>query len=254
MKQAIYNGLANPSVRLKFSFVGSYKPNKMKKKFQKFNNNNNVKLVMTLGGNKTYDAATQFSTKPFVSLVGVTPAANALCRGGINLNSTGGNQARVDHLTAQGKTKSKIGLLCNPNSSMNTAEEQDWITNIGISSQNIFHAGKDTTVDENDTDTYDAAFTSIVAAGMQAVVVSADPFFQQTMDELVSDANDSGVYMTYPLQDYNKAWEPPATGSATLQGPDLLMAYSQLGAVAASALQAGGDQGFRAANTATNDL
>jgi hypothetical protein len=254
MKQAINNGLANPGVRLKFSYVGSYKPNKMKNKFKKFNNNNNIKLVLTLGGNKTYEAAVQFSQKPFVSMAGITPnAPPALCKGGINLNSTGGNQARVDHLTGLGKTKSKIGLLCNQNSAMNAAEEQDWKNNINMPAGNIFHAGKDTTADENDTDTYDAAFTNIKAAGMQAVIVSADPFFQETMDELVADANDSGVYITYPLQDYNKAWEPPTMGNATLQGPDLLMAYSQLGAVAATALT-GGTPGFLSANSATNDI
>jgi hypothetical protein len=255
MKQALNTGFANPSVRLKFSYVGSYKPAKMKKKFTKFNNNNNIKLVITLGGNKTYDAAVQYSTKPFVSLVGVEPAQNQVCKGGVSLNSADGNQARVDHLTnVLGKTKSKIGLLCNPNSSMNATEEGDWINNIRMPAANIFHAGKDATADENDTDTYDTAFAKITAAGMQAVVVSADPFFQETMDELVADANDAGVYITYPLQGYNKAWEPPTMGNATLQGPDLLMAYSQLGTVAASALMTGQPQGFRPANSATNDI
>jgi len=255
MKQAINNGLANPSVRLKFAYVGSYKPNKMKKKFQKFNNNANVKIVMTLGGNKTYAAAVQYSQKPFVSLVGLTPAQFNLCKGGVTLNSSGGNQARVDHLvTDLKKTKTKIALLCNPNSAMNAAEEEDWVDTLGMPAGNIFHAGKDTSVDENDTDTYETAFAAITLAGMQAVIVSADPFFQETMDELVADANDAGVYMTYPLQDYKKAWEAPTMGSATLQGPDLLMAYSQLGGVAASVLMTGADQGFRPANSATNDV
>ena len=30
----------------------------------------------------------------------------------------------------------------------------------------------------------------------------------------VDDANDTGLYITYPLQDYNRAWEPPAPGLA----------------------------------------
>ncbi len=68
--------------------------------------------------------------------------------------------------------------------------------------------------------------------------MSADPFFQETMDELVPEANKSGIHVIYPLQDYKNAWEPPTPGYATLQGPDLLEAYSQLAKWQESAPQA----------------
>src|SRR5687767_3914417 len=61
MKQAIRTGMANPNVRLRFCYVGSYKKAKLKRKLTKFNNNADIKLVLTLGGNKTYEAAKLFS-------------------------------------------------------------------------------------------------------------------------------------------------------------------------------------------------
>jgi hypothetical protein len=258
MKQAIKTGVADPTVKLRFCYVGSYRPAKLKRKLEKFNNRPAIKLVVTVGGNKTYETAKAFSQKQFVSLVGVTPPTPpALCKGGVTLNSPGQNQARVNHLVGtKGKTKNKIALLCNPNSAMNATEQSEWVNGIGMpgNGSTIFHAGKDNTADENDSDTFDKAFKQIKDAGMQAVVVSADPFFHEAMDELVDDANDTGLYVTYPLQDYNRAWESPAPGLATLQGPDLLMAYGQLGTVAAAVLRTGSNQGFVSANSATVDV
>lgn len=247
MKQAIATGVANPNIRLKFVYVGSYKKPKLTNRLSKFDNNGRIKLVVTVGGNKAYEAAkSTLSNKPFVSLVGTTPnTPRGMCMGGVTLGSPDGNQARVDHLVSLGATKNKIGLLCNPNSTMHPVEKANWTDPKGIAMApaTIFPAGKSAT-DENDSDTYEAAFEDIVKAGMQAVIVSADPFFQDTMDELVAAANDSGVHVTYPLQNYKNAWESPTPGNAIFQGPDLLTAYGQLGSVASLVLATGRDQGF----------
>lgn len=254
MKKALKTGA--PGVKFKFCYVGSYKDKKLKNKLVKFNNNTDVKMLITFGGNKTYNAAKKWFGKDFVSMVGAVPTnPPALCKGGVTLISTAGNKDRVSHLTTKGMSKSQVGLLCNPNSAMNSIEEEDWVKNIGMSKKNIFHTGMDgTTTDENDSDTYEDGFADAVKSKMQALIVSADPFFQETMDELVSEANKSGIYVTYPLQDYKNAWEPPTTGCATLQGPDLLDAYSQLAMMAASVLNQGTNPGFVNATSVTNDI
>jgi hypothetical protein len=255
MKHAIKAGVNDPGIKLKFVYVGSYKRAKLKKKIEKLNNDTEVGLIITLGGNKTFDAATALSDKNFVSLVGSIPTPQpAKCKGGVSLNSFMANGDRIDHLVNdKKKKKNKIALLCNPNSSMNVNEENNWTNALSMPASSIYHAGKDNQADENDSSTFQAAFETITDDNMQAVIISADPFFQDAMDELVADANKSGVYVTYPLQDYANAWEPPESGQSTLQGPDLIAACTSLGGIAAAAFRTGTDQGFSLATSATFD-
>jgi hypothetical protein len=94
----------------------------------------------------------------------------------------------------------------------------------------------------NSTATYAPAFAAIEAAHMQAVVVSADPFFKDTMDHLIDAANrwltgGKGRRIVYPLHDYeNTAGKCKPVAGHTVHGPDLGDAHEELGKIAAEFL------------------
>jgi hypothetical protein len=67
---------------------------------------------------------------------------------------------------------------------------------------------------------------------MKAIVVSADPFFTETMNKLVDAANRTGEHVCCPLQDYSDAPPAPTAGKTTLFGPSLKSSYKLLGRLA----------------------
>jgi hypothetical protein len=238
MKDEFRAGVADPTVVIKFRHVGSYKKNKLKKKIARFNRDPAIGLIVTAGGSKTYEVAKTDATKPFISLVGVEPANPPdLCHGGMTLNSVEKNPDRVDYMHMQkGKSKLDIALVHNPNSAMAAKELANWAT---LNAGPVIAAGKDATADENDSSTYEDAFGKDMPANVTAVVISADPFFQETMDELVDEANKSARFICYPLQDYFDASPRPLQGNATLFGPGLKASYKTLGVRAKTVLTTG---------------
>jgi hypothetical protein len=83
-------------------------------------------------------------------------------------------------------------------------------------------------------------------ASVKAIVMSADPFFQDTMDELIDAANGTGRYICYPLQAYENTGGThlPTHGKATLFGPSLVGAYKLLGQLASIVLNTGAPVDF----------
>ncbi len=251
MKQAIKTGVGNSNISIKFTYVGSYKEGKLKKKFDRLNGDARIGLIITVGGNKVYDQAAIRATKPFISLLGAAPATpDDFCYGGYELRSYALNSDRVNLLTDPAGLnfpRTKIVLLRNPNSSQSIAEVNDWRNN--IHGGRILEAGADGT-DENNSSTFEAAFGSI-PSGSKAVVISADPFFQESMDELVAAANDSKKYICYPLQDYANAFDPPEKDNAVAIGPSLLDSYEDIGALASDVLADGQKRSFEHADSST---
>jgi hypothetical protein len=83
-------------------------------------------------------------------------------------------------------------------------------------------------------------------ATLKADVISADPFFQESKNELIKAANATGLYLCYPLLHYrnNGGAHKPKGGKTTLFGPSLENAYKMLGQVASLAVNSGGSVGF----------
>src|SRR5262245_38761395 len=214
MKKAIRTGVNNPDIPIKFTYVGSYKKAKLRRKVDRFNSDTKIGLIVTVGGNKAYDAAARRATKPFISLLGAAPSApDQQCYGGFEMKSYAFNENRVQELTdpdGLNFSRSKIVLLQNPNAFIAGVEADDWRRN--VRGGPLIEAGADTTPDENDSSTYQTAFEAIAHMNppVDAVVISADPFFQETMDELVAAANGSNKYICYPLQEYADAYDPPS--------------------------------------------
>jgi len=208
--------------------------------------NSDRDLIVTFGGSITYKAAAANSAVNFVSLVGrkpdVFPNPPSLFRGGVSLDSFNANRDRLTLLMDGSITggisfaKDKIGLFCNKNSDMNQAETDNWNKLVGKpqgdTSQIIF-AGNNGGGD-NDIAAYSNNFTDANNAGLKALVVSADPFFQDTKNDLISAANkwiDAGgaLYICYPSLNYRNIFQPaqfqPRQGHCTLYGPKLEDAY-----------------------------
>jgi hypothetical protein len=83
-------------------------------------------------------------------------------------------------------------------------------------------------------------------ATVKAIVISADPFFQDSKEELIGAANGTGKYICYPLQTFENigGLNLPTPGKTTLLGPTLTGAYKLLGQLTTLALSSSAPVGF----------
>jgi hypothetical protein len=154
-------------------------------------------LVATIGGMAAALAA-KSTTVPFISLAGGTydfyrlPTANFL--GGLNLNSLTNDITYLQYLQSLGFSKAEVGILFNTNSINYTQE------------YNIFFYAEGVAIDQNTSaatalQLYTYAFSQF-PNNVKAVIISADPFFSQTAQQLVQAANGSSFCILYPSAVY----------------------------------------------------
>jgi hypothetical protein len=218
----------------------TYNKNKLTRQIKKLDNDPACVLIVTIGGSVTYEAANAYLTdsnqKQFISLVGSVPeSANQSSQlyGGVALNSAETNSYRIKWLKNNaGFPPNQITLLRNLNSEMRAREAALWAGN-----ECIVNGGNDTNGD-NSNATYAADFAKI---STPAVIISADPYFQDSKAQLIQAANAWGGYVCYPLQDYNNGTPTPTKG--VLIGPSLLVAYQMLGGQANAFLQSAASPG-----------
>jgi hypothetical protein len=200
-------------------------------------------LIVTVGGLRCAEYVYQNGANvPFISLLGGTlsPAFPGAIQGrfygGITLRSFDANYDRFFHLTGDdnmGAPKTfdpaAICLLANPDSPLYAAETGIWPNPNAIIGANSLAAL---------TPAF-AQFQNTVA--LQAMIVSADPLFQENRSDLIDLANYSGKYVCYPFQDYaNKnTGHEPKKKMHTLHGPSLVNAHFKLGQKAAWVLTLG---------------
>jgi hypothetical protein len=233
LRAAFKRGLNDNGVTIKVEHALSYKRAALKRKIDQFNADKSIGLIVTVGGLIAFQAANALATKPFISLLGVTPASvGAKCFGGVTLQSFASNPGRIAHLRNKGFSESQIGLFQNPNSAMAQAEAAAW-----TGAKPPILGGVDSSRD-NDPNAFASDFNSLPAA-ITALVLSGDPFFQDSKDDLVRAANGSGRYMCYPFQDYGDGSPAPTAGRATLFGPELTDPYTLLGERAGKVLHSG---------------
>jgi hypothetical protein len=196
-----------------------------------FNNDTNIQLIITVGGGVTYTAAAAMPAlaKPFVSVVGEAPAIQAsLCYGGVTLMSCQTDAARVGQtLHGKGFQPAEIGLYYNPQSVMAQAEKNSWPGGQAVAA----------TVPNNAANY--AGDLAQFLPGIKAIVISADPFFQDTKGPLTAAAGNTNLYCCYSLQDFNGKHL-----KASMHGPKLKEVYSLVGTLAANALANGFASGF----------
>jgi hypothetical protein len=204
-------------------------------------------LIVTVGGLALAIAALNILKSagdvPFISLVGGKVADTFPGKitknfwGGVLLNTFGHNDDRVFHLTGDdnmGMHKfpaSDICLLVNPHSGCYAEETANWPPQCG----KIYEAG---TKDEIKSKLMD-----FKSSGSLAIIISADPFFQDNMDTLIPAANETDKHVCYPLQDYAMNGSQKLLAKKhTLHGPSLVAAYTLLGEKAGKVMS---DEGAR---------
>ncbi len=247
LADAFQKGLSRPEIYVTIKDNCGYDPKSLHKGVHALNNDLHVGLIVTAGGLIVAREAAKptGATLPFISLIGGTPGAfpsvgQGYFRGGVSLETFAHNPHRVAHLKGLGIPEEKVCLLSNPNSFMSPTEMAAWVA---AGRGPVIGAGASPGMGStNSVATYPPAFAAIEAAHMQAVVVSADPFFKDTMDDLIDAANrwlagGKGRRIVYPLHDYGNATGrcKPSAGH-TLHGPDLVEAYESLGRTTAAFL------------------
>jgi hypothetical protein len=244
LADAFLKGLSRPEIHVAVKDNSGYEPKSLHNGVHALNNDVHVGLIVTAGGLVVAQEAAKptGATLPFISLIGGTPGAfpcvgQGYFRGGVSLETFAHNPHRVAHLKGLGIPEDKVCLLSNPNSFMSPTEMAAWVA---AGRGPVISAGASPGMGpKNSVTTYAPAFAAIEAAQMQAVVVSADPFFKDTMDDLIDAANrwlaaGTGRRVVYPLHDYaNPAGRCKPSAGHTLHGPDLGEAYELLGRTAA---------------------
>jgi hypothetical protein len=176
-------------------------------------------LVVTLGGLICGQAAQNVNQYPFISLVGGVdkfsdaPSGNFL--GGVSLDAYKHNIDRFNFLSRKGIGVDEVCLLYNSNSAMASTEAGSFTYSQDAKIDHT-NAGNALTI-------YTAAFNSIGEIkdsdgnlpGIQAVIVSADPFFTQVKDDLKRVAANFAYYVVYPLKEY----KPGKSGHSTIHAP-----------------------------------
>jgi hypothetical protein len=199
-----------------------------------FNKNTTIKVIITVGGGITYDAAAAAPglTKKFVSVVGEEPTSQAtLCYGGVNLKSCQTDKERVGKTLSQ-FAPAEIGLYYNSKSSMHESDNSTWPGGQAVSAtipNNVANFAND---------------LSKFGSGIKAIIISPDPFFQDNKNSLIPAATNTGKYVCYALQDFGNGKVKPLSGRSNLHGPKLEEAYSLVGAFAANVINTGIAAGF----------
>jgi hypothetical protein len=197
-------------------------------------------LIATVGGLIAAKALEGMGFQ-FISLIGGSlgifppnPPAGDF-KGGISFETFVGNPSRIGHLRDHhGIPEAHQGLLYNTHSAMSAAELLDFPVG------RRFPVTLDQTNAGGAAALFAQAFRDIEAAGMEAVVVSADPFFFTKMPDLTGAANtwtDRGGRrrVCYPLLAYGAAGPRHHTVHATVM--DVPDAYQSMGSKAAAVLR-----------------
>jgi hypothetical protein len=253
-QQGFVAGLNNPQIALTWD---DHDPNGKvygygtKKNYKALSNaiashDGQVGLIVTTGGNIAFRAAVdaRLKTTPFISLVGEVPARRPdNFYGGVALQSWLANDARISFLLGLGKgyVASDIGLFCNRRSAMHGDETTLW-----HGSEYYLTGGGG----NNNASAFTNEFNN-VDDSIKALIISADPFFQDNKVALINAANawvgaKPGRSVCYPLANYKNVpgTTPVPAGTSYWFGPDLAGAYQTLGAVAGLALSANGPVPF----------
>jgi hypothetical protein len=222
------------------------------------------RLIITTGGLIAFNAARDnIKQANYISLSGPLPTGDlSRCLGGVLVSGFGANINRVSLLVGKGYARGNIGLFCNQKSAMNTSEEYDWLNNIPGVNPQIIHAGNSN--GHNDSSQYQSNFAQASALGITALVISSDPFFFYTRNDLIKWANDwittapSGAprYICFPFPEYTNSdgSYQPIHKSSSWYGSSLLDAYKQIGVAAALQLSSTSTVGFASVPEASGDF
>ena len=203
-------------------------------------------MIVTVGGVMAFESAATNARKPFMSVLGANPTTPypAYCRGGIILNNVKAYTDAVPRMVArfQNLQQADIALFYNPNNDFSDDPnvkfldyELEWK---GTVVKNRLNAQGD-----NDPLTFAQTFQNDIPANINALVVSADPFFQANREAFIVAANAwlggaANRFICYPTSAYkNPGGTQPMANGSMIWGPDLDNAYYSVGQNAANYLK-----------------
>jgi hypothetical protein len=247
LKKAFEDGVHNGGIQ-----IHPKKDNLRYKKNEKSNLVNAIKqhfntdhLLVTFGGLVTYEAAHLADVTEFVSVVGNEPSTlHGRCWGGVSLECINSNANRLEYLNLDKQIPiANIYLFYNENSEMNANydEVNEWNSLVGANTQIV--SGGTNANGDNDYTVYTQNFQQINGdANIRGIIISSDPYFQDTKQALVAAANTwlqngTNRYICYPSRTYRAA--SPRAGQSTVFGPSMKEAYFLAGQVAVRAMTAG---------------
>jgi hypothetical protein len=228
------------------------------------NDDDNVTLIVTVGGLATASAALQNSNKPFLSIAGGTnanfpgDATTGNFYGGVNLNTFAQNEDRFQYLIDAHSASqfhcnaSEVCLLVRTGGAVTNSETALWPF---PPRGRIFRVGNYVQIAR--------AFSAFAGDGtLKAMIVSSDPFFHDHKEWVIANANQADKYMCFPFQEFGNAGgsHQPKQNKHTKHGPWLFQthghgagAYERLGQLAASVISTGNRQTYEPAQPEKHD-
>jgi hypothetical protein len=203
-------------------------------------------LIVTVGGAVAYEAAVMVaSSKPFISVLGAIPKSYPTeFRGGVSLSSLDMYSGAVQALMSApfNLLNPQICFLYNPNNDFSDDpnslfadnELNYWTITVNA---NVTPAGTNNQ-GNNDLATFVQAIQALAATQLKGIVVSADPFFQDTKQSLITAVNtywlnDNTRFVCYPSFAYkNVGGTLPTAARSIIYGPNLEETYFLAGQLA----------------------
>ena len=194
-----------------------------------------VAVIVTVGGDPPALAAkAATSTIPIVFMVGRNPVKFGLVTSlnrpggnatGVNLYITETEAKRIELLRDLAPTVTTIAVLMNPK----TADAEIQVSEVLAAARalqqriEVMNASSDLEID--------TAFVTLAQQNICALLVGADPFFNNRRDLIISLAARHAIPAIYPLRDFADA------GGLMSYGTSLMDAYRQVGIYAARILK-----------------
>ena len=152
---------------------------------------------------------------------------------GINLDTTGQNFTRITKIKEKygAAVAKKVALVINANAAMSSSEKQDW--------GSVRYTATYDPQGDNDDGGFKTKFEAVLQDAIdngkaQAIVLSADPFFNSKRSVVTKAVNAKGLQACYPFKEFVL----DGSGDGHLSyGPSLYDTYFLLGSTAVDILK-----------------
>jgi putative ABC transport system substrate-binding protein len=194
-----------------------------------------LSLMVALGDPAAHAAKAAGSAAPLVLIVGQDPVGSGLVASmnrpgkatGVNFFTGDLGSKRLELLCAMVPSTPVVGLLLNPRSGIETVDQHR--QSVATAAQAL---GRKLVVQGAATDAeIEAGFTALVKAGVTALVVQNDPFFDSRRSQIISLSSSHRLPGIFHIREF------PADGGLMSYGASLSETYRQVGAYAGKILR-----------------
>jgi hypothetical protein len=219
-----------------------YKNNDLSNGKNHLKNSKNCRVIATAGGMPAFTGVNGDNDIPFVSLVGMVPAAiNGQCFGGVSLESYRSSYRRNYLVQQPGQNLANIYLLTNNNSpAFHQSETNDW-GNANPGTLLVSYVGDGTGTNDDTKFSWDwvgnGGNPAKIPNTATGVIISDDPFFQAKQQVWMPQVNawlagNVNRRIVFPNGNYSPSGQ--YAGQMIVLGYNLVAAYRLLGALASS--------------------